>query len=227
MPEAHSAAFAAQRRNMVDCQVRPYDVTDQILLERLEHVPREIFLPVQLKAVAYSDAVLTVPGATPRKLLAPMVLARMIQSLELKSTDNVLDVAGGQGYSAAVLAGLVAKVTALESDAALSGSARANFAAGGLANVEVATGSLSAGCAANGPYNAILVNGAVATGLEALLSQLADGGRLVCIDVASRAFGSSQAVRYDKSGDDIGSRRLFPASAALLAEFAPAPEFAF
>jgi protein-L-isoaspartate(D-aspartate) O-methyltransferase len=215
-----AATFARQRQTMVDCQVRTFDVTDQVLIERMAHVPREMFLPDRLKPLAYSDAVLTIPGPAPRKLLVPLVLARMIQALALKPTDKVLDVAGGCGYSAAILAGLCAQVTALESDPAMSDAARRGFAAGNLSNVTVATGPLAAGHAADAPYDAILVNGAVGTTPDALLAQLADRGRLVCIDPAS-----GQAVRYDKVGDDVGTRRLFPTGGAVLPDFAPAPAF--
>lgn len=217
-----SATFARQRQTMVDCQVRTFDVTDQVLIDRMGHVPRETFVPDRLRPLAYSDAVLTIPGASPRKLLVPLVLARMIQALALKPTDKVLDVGGGCGYSAAVMAGLCAHVTALESDPAISDAARRSFADGGLSNVTVATGPLPGGHAANAPYDAILINGAVAAGLEPLLAQLVDRGRLVCIEAAG-----GQAVRYDKVGGEVGSRRLFPAGGVVMTEFAAAPAFAF
>ncbi len=230
MSDADQAAFARQRQAMVDCQLRTFDVTDQLVLARMNHVPREMFVAPAQQQLAYSDAALSVPGAAgPRALLLPMALARLLQDLLIEPGDHVLDVGGGLGYSAAVIAGLAGSVVALESDPAFSAAAKAAFAAGGLSNAEAVTGSLSAGCAAKAPFDVILVNGAVETGLDALLAQLADGGRLACIEVADRTAqaAAGRAVIYEKSGTEHGRRTLFPANAPRLPEFTRAPAFAF
>ena len=148
MPDAPTLDFARMRRMMVDGQIRTFDITDSALLDRMDHVPREKFLPAEQAALAYSDARLVLKaGAVSRPLLTPMTLARMVQALRLRPGDRVLDVAGANGYSAAVVAGLAGSVVALESEPAFSAAARAIFAEAGVANVTVATGPLAAGWA--------------------------------------------------------------------------------
>ena len=229
MPAADSAAFARQRQSMVDCQLRTFEVTDLNVLDRMNHVPRDMFVADGQASLAYSDATLWVTGGSGRRaLLPPMVLGRLVQALRLAPTARVLDVGGGCGYSAAVMAGLAGSVVALESDAGLGASAKQKFATGGLTNVDAITGPLAAGCAAKAPFDAILVNGAIETGLETLLGQLADGGRLVCIEASgSTSESTGRAVLYEKTGGEAGLRPLFSVKAPILGEFRKAPAFAF
>ncbi len=109
--------LAAVRRNMVDTQLRTYDVSSKRVLDAVDEVAREHFLPASLSALAYADQSLTVRAAdgTERVLLLPMILARMIQAAEIEPGAKVLSVAGGTGYGAAVMAAMGAKVTLLES----------------------------------------------------------------------------------------------------------------
>ncbi len=222
-----------QRQTMVDCQIRTFEVTDQRLINRILDVPRERFLPDDLRMLAYSDVALKLPAEAPgeeaRTLLMPMVLARMIQGARLKATDRVLDIACGSGYSTAILAGLAAEVIALESGPAMRRALQGRLAACGLERVRTLDGSLAEGAETDGPFDVILVNGAVATNLEGLLSQLAEGGRLTVIrrapdDPTGRA---AKAICYEKRGAEVGNRYLFDASAPLLPAFAPAPTFEF
>jgi protein-L-isoaspartate(D-aspartate) O-methyltransferase len=193
----------------------------------MDHVPREKFLPAEQAALAYSDARLVLKaGAVSRPLLTPMTLARMVQALRLRPGDRVLDVAGANGYSAAVVAGLAGSVVALESEPAFSAAARAIFAEAGVANVTVATGPLAAGWAAQAPFDAIFVNGAVMTGLEPLLAQLNEPGRLVCVQTQG-VRGSGRAAIYEKRGGEVGSRELFSCEAECLPDFVEPPRFAF
>ncbi|MBV8851253.1 MAG: protein-L-isoaspartate O-methyltransferase, partial [Methylobacteriaceae bacterium] len=124
------ADFAALRRTMVERQVRTFDVTDQAVIARMLAVPREKFLPENLATLAYSDLALDLPvsSGAPRRLLPPLILARMVQAGVVQPQDRVLDVAGATGYSAAILAGLALSVTALEGDADLAGKAKAILA---------------------------------------------------------------------------------------------------
>ena len=111
--------FAAARRNMVDGQVRTTDVTDLRITAAMLEVPREAFLPPAKAGLAYLD--LDVPfGEDGRRLMKPMVLAKLIQAIDLSSTDRVLDVGCVTGYAAAVLARIVHEVVALEQDAGLA-----------------------------------------------------------------------------------------------------------
>lgn len=216
---------------MVDNQVRTFDVTDQPLLDRFYSVPREIFLPAGLAGLAYSDAVLTTGqgGSAKRALLMPMVLARMLQGAAIRSTDRVLTVAGGSGYAAALVAGLAAEVTALETDDAFTQTAREAFQALGLQNVSAATGALPDGQSGSAPFDVIVVEGAVEAHLEGLLAQLAPRGRLVTVrkTLFDGVRRNGKATLFERIGDDIAHRSLFDSSAVVLPEFAAVPTFAF
>ena len=224
-------ATASERRAMVDNQIRTFDVTDQRVLEAFDRVPREIFVEGSQAGLAYSDAALSVrgEGATRRAMLVPMVLARMLQGLDLLPTDRALVVAGGTGYAAALLATLCHSVVSVESDPVLAEAARRNVYVLGAGNVEAVQGSLAEGHAAGAPYHVILVCGALEQEPVKLLDQLAIGGRLVAIKqepgLATRAVG--KAVRYERGSGDLSSRVLLDATAPVLDEFRQPHEFVF
>jgi protein-L-isoaspartate(D-aspartate) O-methyltransferase len=218
---------AARRRTMVDTQLRTYDVTGPRVLEAFDAVPREPFLPAAARDLAYLDSAMPVSSEDGARVLAqPMVLGRMIQTLAIQPGERILDVAGGSGYSAAILAVMAegGPVTALEASPGLSGLARAALDAAGFARVATASGDLSAGYPATAPYDAILVNGALPGEPEALLGQLSDGGRLVAVMGAGRA---GRVTLFTRSGTVIGRRAVFDASLPELAAFRPKPEFVF
>ena len=216
--------FAAARRHMVDGQVRTADVTDLRLISAMQEVAREHFVPPAAAALAYSD--LDVPvgdGAlASRRLLKPMVFAKLIQAVDLTATDRVLDVGCATGYGTAVLARIAGQVVALEQDAGLAKTARATLAS--LPNVSVVSGPLTEGWVQGAPYDVVVLEGATEVAPHALCRQLKDGGRLVCV------LGSgpgSKAMLYRRSGDEVGGRPIFDASAAVLPGFVKAPVFAF
>jgi protein-L-isoaspartate(D-aspartate) O-methyltransferase len=214
--------FTQARRMMVDGQVRPTDVTDRDLLAAMLELPRERFVPTELASVAYLDRDVAVDPK--RAMLKPMVPARMIQAAQVGRAERALDVAGGTGYSAAILARLAASVTALEDDAIRTGRCGDILKGLGLANVTAVTGSLDAGWPAAAPYDVILVNGAVEVEPHDLFAQLNEGGRLICI------FGAGpdgKAMLYRKDRGEIGSRTLFDAAAPVLPSFTRAPAFTF
>ena len=157
-------------------------------------------------------------------MLAPMVLARLIQALGIETGDRVLDVGSGRGYGSAILAELGAKVVALESSQDLSRSAGETLASLGLSDIATVNGPLAAGSPDHGPFDAIVINGAVSSPPEGLLAQLAPGGRLACLQRDGRAC---RAVLYVRSANAVGSRILFDATAPVLDEFKPAPLFVF
>jgi protein-L-isoaspartate(D-aspartate) O-methyltransferase len=220
---------AVLRRRMVDCQLRTFSITDESVLNAVQNTPREIFVDAGQRSIAYSDApVCSSAGLVRRPLLMPMVLARLLQSAEVKAGDRFLDVAGGSGYSAAVAAHLAGSVVALESEAGFAEQLRSHAGSLGLAQVETVTGPLSAGAPGKGPFNVILVNGAVEEGLDALFGQLADGGRLMTILRSPGQTGLAlKAVRYEKVGADIGMRVVFDANAQILQQFSRKPAFVF
>jgi protein-L-isoaspartate(D-aspartate) O-methyltransferase len=217
--------FTQARRMMVDSQLRTFDVNDIPLLDAMDSIPRERFVLPGREELAYIDQDVPVSeGADRRYMISPMIEARLIQALEIEAGDKVLDVACGRGYSSTVLSRLGAQVTALESDATLADAAKAALAAVKADNVTVKVGPLEQGSAENGPYNAILVNGALEVRPDNLLRQLAEGGKLVCVQGRGR---SARATLYVRSGETFGERALFDAAAPLLSAFQLKPSFTF
>ncbi len=218
----------AQRLNMVESQVRPSDVTDRRIIRAMLNVPREKFVPEMLASTAYMDVDVPVeaaqaPGAG-RYLLAPRVMAKLLQAAGLEADMKVLDVGCATGYSTAIIAALAKDVWALESSAGLVSGAQRVLGHLGVGNVQVVQGPLEAGLAAQGPFDAIVLNGAVAVPPSALLEQLKDGGRLVGI-MAEGYFG--QACLWRRSGKQIDRQVVFDAGAHPLPGFAAKAEFVF
>ena len=220
--------FAAARRMMVDSQIRTSDVTDPRIIAAMLELPRERFV-LQTKAdLAYLDFDVPVTqaqhGKPARRLLKPMVLAKLVQAAALRASDHVLDVGCSSGYSSALLARLAHSVTALEEEEALIRLARDNLKAIGADNVTVVAGPLTQGWQATAPYDVILLNGATEVAPVALCRQLKPGGRLVT--VLGRA-PTGQAMLYRSVGDDVSGWPIFDAAAPLLPGFAAPPAFVF
>jgi protein-L-isoaspartate(D-aspartate) O-methyltransferase len=220
--------FAAARRMMVDSQVRTSDVTDLRLIAAMQAVPRERFVPAERADLAYLDADVAVTtasaGKPARRLLKPMVLARLIQAAGITEHDHVLDVGGATGYAAAVLARLARSVVALEEDAGLAELARANLRALGVRHAEVACGALSAGWPSAAPYDAVILDGATEVAPKALLRQLKPGGRLACVLGQGPA---GKAMLYRATDEECSGRPIFDAAAPLLPGFAAPASFVF
>ena len=216
--------FATARRMMVDGQLRTYDITDQELLSAMLEVPREKFVPTAMAGIAYLDTDVAV--ASGRRMLKPMVLAKLIQAADIASSDHVLDVGCATGYSSAVLAKVAGSVVALEADAGLADTARRALGEMGATSVTVVTGPLADGNASKGPYDVILLNGAVETVPPQLMNQLKDGGRLVAV-VGSGPASKATLYRSRGSNNEISSRSIFDATGALLPGFSKPAEFVF
>jgi len=214
---------AAARRLMIDSQLRTFDVSDRVVLAAFDAVPREGFVAPADRPLAYGDARLSCGAESERALLVPMMLARLLQAAEIRAGERALVVAGGLGYSAALLDAMGATVTLLEDSAALAAAA-GQALAGGASKVDVVSGPLPAGWAQGAPYDVILVEGAVTAGLDGLKSQLAENGRLHTIQRESRR---DRAMLYLKSNGTVSARPLFEASAAPLRVFESTPEFVF
>jgi protein-L-isoaspartate(D-aspartate) O-methyltransferase len=214
------ADFASLRRNMVDCQLRTYDVTDQTVLSAMAQVPRELFVPLGRRAFAYIDQHVPLDefGAPGRALLAPMTSGRMLQTLSIKPGENVLEYAGGTGYGAALAAALGATVTLLEEQESLRAEAARALAAAAAGNIAVIE------AIPRQVFDAVLVAGACETRPESLFPLLADGGRLVAIEGTGRA---GRVMLYQRSGDVVSGRAVFDAAGPLLGAFRKAPAFAF
>jgi protein-L-isoaspartate(D-aspartate) O-methyltransferase len=218
--------FARARRMMVDGQIRTNGVTDLRIIAAFAGVPREKFVPPRSQPLAYLD--LDIPldaaGGQGRRLIKPMVLAKLIQAAEIGEGDRVLDVGCATGYSSAILTALGAAVVALEEDPALARFAADALAAVGAQTVKVVTGSLVTGWPASAPYDVIVLNGATEVAPEPLLAQLDEGGRLVA--VLGRAPIGAGTV-YRRSGGRASAYAEFDSVAPLLPGFAKPAEFVF
>ena len=214
--------FAAARESMILSQLQPDRVSDGRIREAMGDVPREQFVPEQLKAVAYVDEDLEI--ASGRYLMEPRVFARLLQAADIDASDMVLDVGCGSGYSAAVIARLSGTVVALESDQKLRDWASGNLERLSVDNVAVVAGNLTQGYATEAPYDVIVINGAVAEVPAALVDQLAEGGRLVTV-VGSSAVGKGTLVmRHDGQVDSI---TLFDGQVPYLTGFERLGRFIF
>src|ERR1700733_4884284 len=147
-----------RRLQMVNGQLRTGGVVDKVVLAAFLEVPRQRFVATEHESLAYLDRELPARGAKFRRLLAPMVLARMLQAVTIAAGDRALDVAGGSGYGAALLAAMGAKVVLLESDAGAAEVAKAEIHS--RANVSVVIGTLDDGAAPLGSFDLIVVEGA-------------------------------------------------------------------
>jgi len=215
--------YAAMRRAMVDSQIRTNRVSDERVIAALREVPRERFVPQRLKGIAYIDEDLEI--AAGRYLMEPMVLARLLDTARVRSSDVALDVGSGTGYGATVLARLASTVVAVEADAALAGEAGRALIEAGAENVAVMGGPPLAGFPGQAPYDVILIEGAVEAIPEALLTQLGEDGRLVA--VIRRRGEVGQAVLVERHHGLVSRRVLFDASIQPLVEPSREPSFTF
>jgi protein-L-isoaspartate(D-aspartate) O-methyltransferase len=214
--------YAQQRLTMVDAQVRTNDVTDPRIHDAMRKVARERFVPGSKQALAYVDAVLEV--AHGRFLLDPRTFSKLLALAEVRETDTVLDVACATGYSSAILARLAKSVVALEQDVDLVRVASEAIPSSGATNATVVQGTLAEGFKGRAPYDVIFVNGAIEEAPQALLAQLANGGRLVAV---LRSGAQGHAELFVKQNGRVGSRPDFDATVPLLVGFKKTVGFVF
>jgi protein-L-isoaspartate(D-aspartate) O-methyltransferase len=227
--------YKRARANMVASQIRPNGVRDPELLRALSRVPREVFVPASLRPLAYAEEHLAIKqlngGARQaRYMMAPLMLARLIDLLRPQPSDVALDVGCGLGYSTAVLAAVTESVVALESDADLASSAADNLTNLGIDNVAVAQGPLNEGCPSEAPFDIILINGSVDAVPQALLDQLGEGGRLATYvrePTAAIEDTFAYAYLYEKWQGQVSGQPEFSGGAPLLRGFAHEPRFSF
>ena len=184
---------AQARSSMIEGQLRPNNITDERVIEAIASVNREKFVPKAYAGVAYVDEDIRV--AEGRYLMEPMVFARLLSEAHVKPTDLALDIACGTGYSSAILGRLAEAVVALEEDEDLVNSATAVLAEEACDNVAVVKGDVTAGLAKQGPYDLIFINGMVDEIPEAILDQLSEEGRVVCV-LNDRGVGKACLVTY-------------------------------
>ena len=217
--------YAQARFNMVEGQIKPGGVRDYHITKLMSNLPREAFIGAASRDIAYADVELECSaGEGARKMLTPLAFARLAELATLSKNDVVLDIAGGTGYSAAVLAGLASTVIALEENEAFSEKASAVWQELAVDNAVAVTGGLKECQSKQGPFDVILINGCIAELPEALLGQLAEGGRLVCVQWLD---GASKAHIYRRIGDSFAAQAAFDLSAPRLTSFDPEPVFEF
>lgn len=203
--------FELARRNMVDCQIRPADITDPRIIAVMGAVPRETFVPESKRDIAYAEGHLEF--APLRYLLDPLTFCVLLKAAQIKPEEVVLIIGGGDGYSSAVLSRLAEAVLSLESDAGLAAQASRRLDSLGVDTVAMLSGPLAVGYPKQAPYDVILVNGAIASGVAGLAAQLRDGGRLVCIE-PDRYIG--RVMLYQRDGNSVAGRAIRDLTAPIL-----------
>jgi protein-L-isoaspartate(D-aspartate) O-methyltransferase len=211
------------RNNMVEQQIRTWEVLDQDVLDLLYLVPREDFVPPQYRALAFSD--LEIPIGEGEKMWQPKLEARVVQELNLKKTDHVLEVGTGRGYLTALLAHRSGHVHSVEIKPALHELGRKNLARQGLDNVTLQVGDAAHGWPAQAPYDAIVLTGSTPLLPRALLDQLAPGGRLFAV-VGEAPAMTARLVTCTAPGA-FGSIDLFETVLAPLVNAEHPPRFKF
>lgn len=213
--------YATRRRMMVDTQVRPSDVTKFPIIDAMLNVPREMFVPATKREAAYSGGNVDLGGG--RVLLEPRTLAKMLDALDVRGDEMVMDIGSGYGYSATVVARMAQVVVAVEDQDEMVSEAKSNYVETGADNVVEHTGPLNEGAAEHGPYDVILVQGGVGELPSALEDQLKDGGRIACLFME----GELGAVRIGyKTGGQVSWRFAFNAAAPVLPGFEKQRAFA-
>jgi protein-L-isoaspartate(D-aspartate) O-methyltransferase len=167
------------RFNMIEQQIRPWDVLDPQVLDLLFVVKREDFAPPAYRNLAFAD--MELPLGNGQMMLAPKIEAKMLQELGLTKTDKVLEIGTGSGYMAALLAARAEHVVTVESRPELVEMARQNFERAGISNITIELGDGANGWSQRGPYDAIVVSGSLPSVPAALLKQLRVGGRLAVV----------------------------------------------
>ena len=213
------------RFNMIEQQIRPWEVLDQGVLTLLSIVKREDFVPPAYRSLAFVDMEIPLPAG--QHMLAPKVEARLLQELAVGRHETVLEVGAGSGYMAALLAHRARELTTMEIVPDLATMARTNLqrAAAAVRNVRVVEGDGAKGLPGDGPFDAILLSGSVSTAPRQLLLQLAVGGRMVAI-VGNEPI--MRAVRITRTAEQsFHTVELFDTVAQRLVGFDEGPRFQF
>ena len=188
------------RLNMIQQQIRPWEVLDPTVLELLSVVKRERFVPEAHKDLAFADIEIPLgtQGVAGQSMLAPKIEARMLQELSIKAKDKVLEIGAGSGYMAALLAARAEFVYTVDIDPELVELARKNLKEAGVVNVSVDLGDAAQGWSLYAPYDVIVVSASIPLLPEAMLKQLKIGGRLIAVVGEAPAMQVQLVVRSDE-----------------------------
>ena len=226
-----SDPVAQARYNMIEQQIRPWNVLDAEVLDLLAVVRREDFVPPAYRSMAFMDIEVPLLGNDAEEavrrgqsMLQPRVEARILQDLQIKPTDRVLEIGAGSGYMAALLAHRAERVVSLEIHPELAEMARENLRDAGIQNADVRQADGARDAIPDGPFDVILLSGSVAEVPAALLSQLRDGGRLGAI------VGSDPVMRFTvtrRNGDRFETTSPWDTIAPRLQHFPEPSGFTF
>jgi protein-L-isoaspartate(D-aspartate) O-methyltransferase len=214
------------RFNMIEQQIRPWDVLDLDVLTLLSVVKREDFVPAAYRNIAFADLEVPLPGG--QHMLSPKVEARVLQELAVKKHETVLEIGTGSGYMAALLAHRGRQVLSVDILPELADLARSNLAATGIANVEVVAGDAARGWPADAPaarYDVICVSGGLPVLPQVLLEQLKPGGRLAAFVGAAPVMKAQIVTRVDDTQYRVVD--VFETFAEALANAIEPPRFRF
>ena len=215
--------IALARFNMIEQQIRPWNVLDTRILELLSAVPREDFVPTAHRALAFAD--LEIPLGHGECMLAPRMEARLLQDLQLKGSERVLEIGAGSGYMAALLAKQSGSVLSLEINPDLADRARANLHRAHIRNAEIRVADGATPLASDGLFDAIVLSGSVEQLPQHLLDQLAVGGRLIAVVGEEPIMCATLVTRVGHA--DLRSAKLWDANAPRLHGFAERSHFHF
>ena len=218
------------RFNMIEQQIRPWDVSDSAVLELLSAVRREDFVPHAHRALAFADMELPLSShdaalARGQIMLAPKIEARMLQDLAVLKNERVLEIGTGSGYMAALLAHQAQHVITLEIDPALAQNARQNLQNAGITNVDVRQADGAEGVPAEAPFDVIVLSGSVAAVPQVLLDALKPGGRLLAITGEEPVMRATLFSRT--SASEWAAAQPWDTIAPRLLNFPEAPVFRF
>jgi protein-L-isoaspartate(D-aspartate) O-methyltransferase len=215
------------RFNMIEQQIRPWQVLDPTVLSLLSLVKREDFVPAAYKDLAFADLEIPIgaSGNAGQKMLAPKIEARMLQELGVRNTDTVLEIGAGSGYMAALLAAKAEYVYSVEIDPVLAEIARSNLQRAGVANVRVETGDGAQGWPARAPYDAIMISASTPVLPDAILRQLKIGGRLVAVVGEVPAMQVQLVIRTEENA--FNTINIFETVVAPLVNATQSDRFVF
>ncbi len=217
--------FSKARINMVDGQISTAGVVNDEILESFKNTPRELFVPEKLRNVAYSDDSLDIGQG--RYLLSPMIYAKMLQAVEPKEGDVVLDIASASGYSCAILSPLVTTVIALECNKRQMDKASKLWTQLGTCNIALINGKINEGVPDQAPYSLIIINGAVTKVPKEIINQMGPNSRLITV-IKKDNISIGHATLFLKNiNGNVSHRKVFDANIPILEEFKSEPKFKF
>lgn len=208
-------AYELARTNMVKSQILTQKINNEALVEVINTIPRHIFVPEDRQGIAYIDQSIQVGHG--RYILPPMVFAKMVEALDIKGAESVLDIACGTGYSSVIFANLCKKVVAVESNTDLASKAHLNLNKLAVRNVIIISDTLADGHEEAAPYEVVFINGAVKEIPQRILSQLAEGGKLVSI--ISKARNSGAITLFSKINGAVVGTEIFDVNLPVIEDF--------